>query len=440
MSNISAWSATAASNNATPPDGAPEGMSASGVNDCIRENMAAVRRWYVDAEWVDRGETPTRVDDDTFTVATDLTAIYHTGRRLKVGGSATGYCTIASSSYSAPNTTVNVTMDSGNLPATLSTVYVAAMSYSNSSLPLVPDGRLSSNVPLKNAANVFSLAQSIAVAGAASLSVTNSSASIGTYFGADGSQGFIGTSTNHAFLFYSNNTDRGAISAAGNWTLNAPSSGNTLALTQGAADRALTFTDGTVQGVLQTVGGNSVAIGAISAHPVGIYASTGTKIATFENGQIIGAPTGGDKGAGTLNTAGAIYQNGVAIVDQGSFSASLNGTSFTMTYTRVGNLVTMYVGSEITETAVGSPEMEVSGIPAALRPASVCFTNTFYIKSNGAANNHTLVYGQVYSDGTMEFVFSPDGTTFGVTAQSWTLHSTEPSGLFGGTCFSYLLA
>jgi hypothetical protein len=46
MSNVSAWSTTAASNNAAAPNGAPEGMAPSGVNDVIRENMAANARWY----------------------------------------------------------------------------------------------------------------------------------------------------------------------------------------------------------------------------------------------------------------------------------------------------------------------------------------------------------------------------------------------------------
>lgn len=46
MSNISSWSATAASNNSAPPNGAPEGMAPSTVNDVMRENMAAVSKWY----------------------------------------------------------------------------------------------------------------------------------------------------------------------------------------------------------------------------------------------------------------------------------------------------------------------------------------------------------------------------------------------------------
>jgi hypothetical protein len=46
MSDIetSNWSETAASNNAAPPNGMPEGMAPSGVNDSGREIMAAIKR------------------------------------------------------------------------------------------------------------------------------------------------------------------------------------------------------------------------------------------------------------------------------------------------------------------------------------------------------------------------------------------------------------
>lgn len=46
MSNVSSWSQTAASNNASPPNGAPEGMSPASINDCMREIMAALAKWY----------------------------------------------------------------------------------------------------------------------------------------------------------------------------------------------------------------------------------------------------------------------------------------------------------------------------------------------------------------------------------------------------------
>jgi hypothetical protein len=40
------WSGTDASNNTPAPDGAPEGMFPSGVNDTIRAVMGATKRWY----------------------------------------------------------------------------------------------------------------------------------------------------------------------------------------------------------------------------------------------------------------------------------------------------------------------------------------------------------------------------------------------------------
>lgn len=54
MSDIhtSDWSTTAASNNATPPNGWPENMDFSKVNDSARENMAALKRWYNDISGV----------------------------------------------------------------------------------------------------------------------------------------------------------------------------------------------------------------------------------------------------------------------------------------------------------------------------------------------------------------------------------------------------
>ena len=50
MSTIDNWSTTAASNNASSPNGFPEGMAPSGVNDSAREVMAAVAKWYQDQQ------------------------------------------------------------------------------------------------------------------------------------------------------------------------------------------------------------------------------------------------------------------------------------------------------------------------------------------------------------------------------------------------------
>jgi hypothetical protein len=46
MTNVSEWSVTAGLNNSSPPDGWPEGMARSAVNDAAREMMAALARWW----------------------------------------------------------------------------------------------------------------------------------------------------------------------------------------------------------------------------------------------------------------------------------------------------------------------------------------------------------------------------------------------------------
>jgi hypothetical protein len=143
MSNISAWSTTAASNNTASPNGFPENMLPSGVNDSAREVMAAVRSWYEGAEWINLGHTPVFVSTTSFTIATDVTATYHVGRRLKFTDASTLYGTIATSVYGAPNTTITVTLDSGVLSVSLSAVATSILSNNNKSVPvssLIPAG------------------------------------------------------------------------------------------------------------------------------------------------------------------------------------------------------------------------------------------------------------------------------------------------------------
>ncbi len=122
MSNISAWSTTAASNDSASPNGFPEGMAPSGYNDSARELMASLRTWYEDVEWRNLGHTVTRTGNTTFTIPTDVTSTYVANRPIRCADSSTLYGYVASSSYGAPDTTVTVTLDSGNLSASLASV------------------------------------------------------------------------------------------------------------------------------------------------------------------------------------------------------------------------------------------------------------------------------------------------------------------------------
>ena len=119
MSEIKDWSTTASQNNASPPDGFPEGQTPSSLNNSAREVMASVRLYYDDIEWREWGHTITYGSATTFTTSVgngDTTSIYHANRRVKAFGTLTGtiYGTIQSSSHTT-QTTVTVTWDSGSL-------------------------------------------------------------------------------------------------------------------------------------------------------------------------------------------------------------------------------------------------------------------------------------------------------------------------------------
>lgn len=134
---IESWSTTAASNNSSPPNGAPEGMAPSAVNNVIRENMAGVRTWYEDAGFVNLGYTHTYASGTSFTIAsTDYTSTYEVGRRIRAVGSSTGtiYGTITASSFST-DTTVTVEWDSGSLSNESLTVSLGVLTPTGDTIP-----------------------------------------------------------------------------------------------------------------------------------------------------------------------------------------------------------------------------------------------------------------------------------------------------------------
>jgi hypothetical protein len=135
MTGIELYSTTAANNNSAVPNGFPEGMAPSGVNDAARQVMASIRTWYETAEWINLGHTPTYIGATQFSVTTDLTTTYQVGRRIKAVGTTpfTIYGTITASAY-ASVTTVTVSWDSGSMNGTLTSVAVGAASVTNQSI------------------------------------------------------------------------------------------------------------------------------------------------------------------------------------------------------------------------------------------------------------------------------------------------------------------
>lgn len=109
------WATTAASNTNAGGINMAEGMNPNALNDGIRQIMADIRAQEEEGGWFDWGHACTYASATSFTVPTDLTGIYRQNRRIRAVGSATGtiFGTVASSSYSSPNTTVTVLWPSG---------------------------------------------------------------------------------------------------------------------------------------------------------------------------------------------------------------------------------------------------------------------------------------------------------------------------------------
>ena len=155
MADISTWSSSAASNNQTPPDGFPEGQAPSTVNNAARETMAAMRRWYEDAQWADLGHVPTFVSASSFSIPTDLTATYEVGRRIRIADSSTLYGRITASVFSSV-TTVTVALDSGSITVSISAVAPSIATRSNAAFfPGIDDQAAATRVTLLNAAVGF---------------------------------------------------------------------------------------------------------------------------------------------------------------------------------------------------------------------------------------------------------------------------------------------
>jgi len=97
VSEISDWSQTNSVNNDASPDGWPEDMARSGVNDSAREGMAVIRRFYENPEWnnllTEKGDTFTVTVVAGDVVATSpgvssAAAKYPDGSRVRLTGGA----------------------------------------------------------------------------------------------------------------------------------------------------------------------------------------------------------------------------------------------------------------------------------------------------------------------------------------------------------------
>lgn len=215
---------------------------------------------------------------------------------------------------------------------------------------------------------------------------SSTGAAIGFVDGQSGNHAYqIGAgipSVGHFAIFDSTNmAARLDLNTTGDFTINAPSGGVALTVngvaTQFTATVAGSLTSGQSRGLFVTAGTTSSDVTAAfnnAANTVNYLLIYG------DGGNVIGAPTGGDKGIGTLNAQG-LYVNGVAVVGggisqaTGSFSLTyssgcISGTpSASGTYTIIGRIVTLNVTSATTCTG-GAGNIVFTGLAAAAIPTS----------------------------------------------------------------------
>lgn len=145
---IGRWSTAAGSNNATPPNGWPEGQLPSTVNDCAREMMASIRTMLLDVQFIDQDYTPSFITASSFSVPGNQTSAIQVGRRLKLFDATAGvqqiiYGTVMSVSFTAV-TTIQLETDSGSLTSSLSSFGISIISNVNNALPRQSDMTVSS--------------------------------------------------------------------------------------------------------------------------------------------------------------------------------------------------------------------------------------------------------------------------------------------------------
>jgi len=128
-------------------------------------------------------------------------------------------------------------------------------------------------------------------------------------------------------------------------------------------------------------------------------AGTETDTVTVQTGVQIGTPTGGDKGAGTLNTAGTLYQNNDPVATNGGNNTFTGTNTFSGTFTAGG------------ATGGALPAGTVIPYAGSSEPAGFL-----------------LCYGQAVSRTTYATLFAAIGTTYGSGDGSTTFNLPDMRG------------
>ena len=124
-------------------------------------------------------------------------------------------------------------------------------------------------------------------------------------------------------------TQRVSINSSGNVTINAPSSGTTLALAGLASQYAWSATDGTSTSALYLNGASGSQIGTYSNHAFTLYSNNAARVAIAAAGNVtINAPTSGQALTVTAATGGL---SNAGLIVNGSASTPISAVTFSAT-------------------------------------------------------------------------------------------------------------
>jgi hypothetical protein len=222
---------------------------------------------------------------------------------------------------------------------------------------------------------------------------------------------------------YDGSGDRVIFNTGGGATFNAPTSGTTVTA-NGLAGQYGVVVNGSST-ASQSLGARVFAGTNSSDFNLALTNQTGTTnfmLVHGDGGIEVGSPTGGDKGAGTIN-AQNLYVNGVAVggggVTQTSGNTSITTTSgctvnqsMTVNWVVTGKQVTVsYPGVACTASGTSGLAFTLNGLPAAIRPTTQG-TSVVMVVDNGTAKAAT---GAIDSGGTLNILtgagsFSGTGT------------------------------
>jgi hypothetical protein len=136
-----------------------------------------------------------------------------------------------------------------------------------------------------------------------------------------------------------------------------------------------------------------------------------------DGGFIVGSPTGGDRGAGTINAAGAIYVNNVALPTVGGTNTFSANNTFNAGITVVGT-ATFSGPTTASGTLYANAIDNISGAMTVTASSGLTLAAQVTVTSTATFNNKVLVSGALTVTGFSTFAPSSSGVAVQINAPS----------------------